>query len=213
MNKIRSYLEKKSHIIWDWNGTLLNDLELCVEVLGILMAEYGLSRIPVEKHREHFRFPVQAYYEELGFNFELLSFEKLALRYSELYESQVIHCQLFDQCKEFLEETGMRGISHSILSAGHQEKLLAQVKYFEVGQCFENIRGVSHFQGSGKIDVGRGLIQNLTTPKSEIILIGDTDHDLAVGKELGLDVLLIADGHQSYERLARLHPMVLESRY
>ncbi len=43
-------------------------------------------------------------------------------------------------------------------------------------------------------------------------MIGDTDHDLEVGNELGIDVLLIADGHQSFEKLKNVHDNVIETR-
>ena len=45
------------------------------------------------------------------------------------------------------------------------------------------------------------------------VLIGDTDHDIEVAEAMGVDVIILADGHQSYSRLAGKHPNIIPSRY
>ena len=55
------------HILWDWNGTLLDDSWLCVEVLNGLLKESGKPTITHETYKEHFNFPVIHFYEFLGF--------------------------------------------------------------------------------------------------------------------------------------------------
>ncbi len=42
----------------------------------------------------------------------------------------------------------------------------------------------------------------------QLILVGDTDHDLEVGDALGIDVLLVTGGHQSHARLSKRHSRV-----
>ena len=68
---------KYNHIIWDWNGTLLNDVELCASIMNNLLRNESLSEISLEKYREIFTFPVEEYYKLAGHNFERNSFEIL----------------------------------------------------------------------------------------------------------------------------------------
>ena len=58
------------HIIWDWNGTLINDAWLFVEIMNEELKDRKLPLITVKDYRKHFTFPVKKYYENLGFNFE-----------------------------------------------------------------------------------------------------------------------------------------------
>lgn len=45
------------HIIWDWNGTLFDDVDICVDNINWLLKKYNLPEITKEKYREIFTFP------------------------------------------------------------------------------------------------------------------------------------------------------------
>ena len=66
---------KYKHIIWDWNGTLIDDAWLCVEILNNILEKRGLNAITIDDYREHFTFPVRDYYVKLGFDFSVEPFE------------------------------------------------------------------------------------------------------------------------------------------
>ena len=68
-------LSKYSHIIWDWNGTLLNDAWLCVEVMNGMLAKRNLPIRTLNQYMDIFDFPVKDYYVKLGYNFEKEPFE------------------------------------------------------------------------------------------------------------------------------------------
>ncbi|MBR7160424.1 MAG: hypothetical protein IKD20_05250 [Clostridia bacterium] len=58
-------------IIYDWNGTLLNDVDLCYDLLLVLLDKYGLPRISMDRYKEVFTFPIIDYYRAVGFNFDI----------------------------------------------------------------------------------------------------------------------------------------------
>lgn len=43
-------------------------------------------------------------------------------------------------------------------------------------------------------------------------MIGDTIHDFEVAEKLGINCLILADGHQSVERVKKVAPHVLSGR-
>ena len=50
-------------VIWDWNGTLLDDLQLCLRLLNEMLEEDGCpNRYDLAAYREIFGFPVVDYY-------------------------------------------------------------------------------------------------------------------------------------------------------
>ena len=57
-------------IIWDYNGTLLNDLEIGIESINLMLSKRNLPLLTSESYREVFTFPVKDYYEKVGFDFE-----------------------------------------------------------------------------------------------------------------------------------------------
>ncbi len=58
---------KYKHIIWDWNGTLLNDLTLCVDLLNVSLEKRKLPEMTEEKYRKKFLFPIKTLEEQVDF--------------------------------------------------------------------------------------------------------------------------------------------------
>ena len=83
-------IKNYKHIIWDWNGTILNDLELCVDVGNNLFRKKNIPTISVEKYKDIFTIPVLKYYEAVGFDFSKESFEVLGKEWMQEYEEEKI---------------------------------------------------------------------------------------------------------------------------
>ena len=56
------------HIMWDWNGTLLNDSHMAVMVINQTLAKRDMPTIDHERYQQIFGFPVIDYYRRLGFD-------------------------------------------------------------------------------------------------------------------------------------------------
>lgn len=54
------------HIIWDFNGTLLGDAQLSVDVDNAVFDRLGLPRITLDTYRRHMTMPVYDFYAALG---------------------------------------------------------------------------------------------------------------------------------------------------
>lgn len=87
MQKIATFLKGFDHIIWDWNGTLVNDLDYAVSAINRVLSDYRLATISRDHYRNIFRFPVRDYYESLGFDFNRVSFEEVGTRFIENYNA------------------------------------------------------------------------------------------------------------------------------
>ena len=73
------------HIMWDWNGTLVDDAWLCVEIMNKSLEKRNLQTITVEDYRQVFKFPVKDYYVELGFDFQSEPFEVCGLEFIDAF--------------------------------------------------------------------------------------------------------------------------------
>ena len=204
-------IEKYKHIIWDWNGTLFNDIHLCVELINGLLVPRKLNPLTVEEYRDVFTFPVKDYYAKAGLDFDRYSFEDLGAEWMNNYEERKFETGLFDDAVKVLAYIANLGIPQSILSAYKQHTLEEIIEHFHLKKYFTHLVGLDHIYATSKLDLGKELIKKLGNKKGEVLLIGDTIHDNEVAEEIGADCILIASGHQSKERLEKCGVKVLNN--
>ena len=188
-------------VIWDWNGTLLNDLDFCVSTINMLLKKRDLPLLNNESYKEVFSFPVKDYYQHIGFDFEKEDFSIPAREFIDLYDSGVKSCVLHRSAIEVLTHFKDLGIRQFVLSAMKQNMLEQTLKQQNIFQFFEGVAGLNDHYATSKIQRGEQLISEFKIEKSNSLIIGDTIHDYEVAESLGIGCVLIADGHQSEERL------------
>jgi phosphoglycolate phosphatase len=202
---------KYKHIVWDWNGTLLDDAWLCVEILNSMLAARRMQTTTLEQYQNDFDFPVYNYYVKLGFDFSKEDYDAVAREYIGAYQSQYPKCSLRDGVLDFINRLKKAGLSQSVLSASQQSSLIKAIEHYKLRELFENVCGLDDYYAHGKVDAGKKLLKNLPVHGQEILLIGDTTHDYEVACELGADCLLLPAGHQSKERLIATGAKVCDS--
>jgi len=204
-------IEKYKHIIWDWNGTLFNDVELGVSIINNLLLKRNLPLLSVEKYKDIFTFPVKDYYAKTGLDFEKESFEILGMEWMDEYERRKIECGLSGGAVQLLEKISSLSIEQSILSAYSQHTLIEIVDQFGLTKYFSHLVGLDNIYASSKVHLGKALIKKLGLKNGEALLIGDTAHDYDVASEIGADCVLLASGHQSRKTLLQCGVPVFDS--
>ncbi len=194
-------MSKFKHIIWDWNGTLLDDARLCHEIINDIARENNIREISFERYLEIFTFPVREYYLKLGLPVDNGEFERLGKIFIEEYEKRKFSARLHEGVYETLEKIRDEGLGQSVLSAYSLDNLKNILGHFNLDGFFDEITGLDNIYAHGKIDIGKKLMEKLSLNKNEALMIGDTLHDAEVAKEIGADAILIAHGHQSEKRL------------
>ena len=202
---------KYKHIIWDWNGTLIDDAWLCVEILNNILEKRGLNAITIDDYREHFTFPVRDYYIKLGFDFSVEPFEVCGMEFIHDFKKRKFEASLYIQMKLILDKLTKIGVSHSVLSAQNQTLLTETVAHYQLQDKFEGVNGLDNHYAHSKVNIGKSWIETLSYDHNEVIMIGDTVHDYEVAQAMGTDCILISSGHNSRERLENTGVLVLDS--
>ncbi len=195
---------KYSRILWDWNGTLLNDAWLSVEVLCDMLGGRGLPKIDVDTYRASFGFPIIKFYEDLGFDFAQESFEKVGTEFIEKYNAKRGLCSLNDGAGALVFALEKAGVKQSILSAYEINYLRQIVGTFPISKCFEHIVGLDDIYAATKVKLGQNYFNSLNENPKNALFVGDTEHDAQTAKAIGCDCVLVARGHFSKERLLKL---------
>lgn len=200
---------KKDYIIWDWNGTLLDDLCLCIRLLGEMLESHGRPPVTRERYLEIFDFPISEYYRRAGFDFERESYESLAERYIDRYSNAGCWLGPVAGMLPVVERLRRMGKHQVILSASEQGNLVRQLSYsgYPSGM-FEEVLGLDDFYGVSKVERGRRWMAQKGLSPEQAVFVGDTTHDAQTAESMGCDCILVGWGHQSVERLKKTgHPV------
>ena len=194
-------MAKYKHVIWDWNGTLLDDGWLCLDVMNDALARRAMPTLSPERYMEIFDFPVIDYYRRAGFDFEKESFAKVGGEFMQVYNGRRHEAQLRESAKEVLGHFSERGVTQSVLSAYHHDWLEEALSHFGVREAFKEVMGLGDHHAHSKIELGQVLLETLPYEAETIVLVGDTVHDFEVAQVLGVDCLLIPGGSHSRQKL------------
>jgi phosphoglycolate phosphatase len=188
-------------IIWDWNGTLLNDVDVSIETINELLAERKLPILTKNRYREVFGFPVKEYYRRIGFNFEEEPFEIPAHQYIERYKQNHSQANLHTSAIKLLEFFKQKGFTQIVLSASEITILREQLQHHDIVHYFDEIAGLGHIFATSKAGLGIQTLRELNISPENACLIGDTTHDYEVAQEIGCQCILVKDGHHSESKL------------
>ena len=204
-------MENIKQLIWDWNGTLLNDVQMCVNVMNDLLQKYKLPELSCEKYKQVFDFPVKDYYARIGFDFDEIPFEKVGLEFMENYFKELPNSPLHFEVVQVLEEFKNMNINQLVLSAMEHNALERSLTEKGIRSYFSKVQGIDNHLANGKSVLGKGLLKSSGFAAKETLLIGDTIHDLHVAQTMTCSCVLISNGHFSKERLLKEHDLVFDS--
>ena len=188
-------------VIWDWNGTLLNDVDECIEIINASLSKRNIKPLDKKKYLEKFQFPVKKYYQEIGFDFSKESFEEAGQEYINAYAKKMFECRLQNHSLELLKLLKNSGVEQFILSALNHDALKRCIDEYDLVGFFTKVRGLDDYYAHSKVELGRALLKEENIQAQQTVLIGDTVHDYETAKAMGRDCILIADGHNSARRL------------
>lgn len=189
------------NILFDFNGTLVDDLDLCLELLNTMLLQKGHAPVSRERYLEIFSFPVIEYYQKAGFVFPRDDFDELAKYFIDQYSSRNHECPLQEGAIETLRYLKNQGFRLAVVSASEIHLLNEQLKKYGISDYFDAVSGLDNINAGGKIESARSFMRRKRYSPDKTLMVGDTLHDGEVAKALGVRCVLIARGHQSYRRL------------
>jgi phosphoglycolate phosphatase-like HAD superfamily hydrolase len=200
-----------AHLVWDWNGTLLDDLTLVVAATNVSLSTFGGPSITADDHRRDFRRPITAYYEYvLGRSVSEHEFLKLDRVYHDAYREGLVDVRLAEDA-----ETAMMSWpgTQSLLSMWFHDELVPEVTRRGLLSRFGRIDGLpTGVTGGGH--KAEHLVEHLAalgvTP-AETVLIGDSADDAYAAAEVGAACVLYGGGFTHPDRLRETGARVASS--
>jgi phosphoglycolate phosphatase len=188
-------------VLWDWNGTLLDDLAYAIDVRNRVFPAFGLPPIrSLEEYYQQFTFPVRLYYERAGVTDE--NFDRVAHAWMDEYVRGCPQIPLHGDAAAVVQSLKAAGIRQVVLSASKLDILSQQLSYYpQLAGCFQRLLGLGDIYARSKEAIGCAYLQSCGIPAGECVMLGDTLHDADVARAMGTQCILVAKGHQSRSRL------------
>ncbi|MBO5939748.1 MAG: HAD family hydrolase [Kiritimatiellae bacterium] len=187
-------------IIWDWNGTLLDDVSAAVNALNRMLVSRNAKPITIDHYRSRFGFPVRPFYEELGVDLDKWDWDQICEDF-HIFVSEEPQ-QIREDARTALELAKQLGFEQCILSALREDILEDALRKNGLRDYFDFVYGVDNLDGSSKLSRGKELFSAIGESAENSVLIGDTLHDAEVARELDIGCVLVSCGHQLAERLS-----------
>ena len=152
----------EKYVFFDFNGTIIDDLELCFDLLNKALTKLDKKTITLEKYKEIFRFPIIEYYKLAGFSFPEDDFGKLSSDFVKDYKRLSVECKLNTGIEEILIYLKSKDYILVCLSASEINLLKSQLKFYKLDKYFTSILGIDNFHASGKVQIGMDYINSNT---------------------------------------------------
>ncbi|MGA8040258.1 MAG: HAD hydrolase-like protein [Acidimicrobiia bacterium] len=192
----------RRHIVWDWNGTLLDDLEIVIESVNVGLDSHGIPVIDADTYRHHFIRPVRRFYDSLfARSVSDEEWRSLNETFHREYDSRARGAPLTADTREALARVSELGWTQSLLSMSAGDFLGEIVGHHRLEQWFTRVDGVSWPDGGHKAVHLKAHLDSLSIDGGMAVVIGDTPDDAAAAGETGSAAVLYDGGSHHIEML------------
>ncbi|MEV6398337.1 HAD hydrolase-like protein [Streptomyces sp. NPDC051907] len=189
------------HLVWDWNGTLLDDSKAVIGATNAAFAEIGLEPITLERYRELYCIPIPRFYERLmGRLPSDAEWEVMDEAFHRHYSEHRIGCGLTEGVEELLRQWGLAGRSQSLLSMYGHEQLVPVVRGYGIEEHFIRVDGRTGPSGGTKaLHMERHLaaLTEVGVDPYRTVVIGDAADDAVAAAHVGARAVLYTGGSHS----------------
>lgn len=189
------------NIIFDWSGTLADDLTPVLKATNAIFRNYGKREFTLDEFRRHFRLPFSGFYAEF---LPEATNEGLEALYEEFFAGLQAEVELLPGAREFLEFCRGNNKRIFLLSTIKAHHFQTQAGRLGVADWFEHpyVEIMDKREKIGEILARHGLV------KQETIFIGDMVHDIETARHGGICGVAVLTGFDPPEKLAAAKPPI-----
>lgn len=201
---------KYTHILWDWNGTLLDDVLISIDCVNILLNKLNKPKTNLEEYYQMMDIPLKKYYENLfkSRNCEF-QYELCTENFQKNYSKFIRDAHLADGAVEMLEIFKKANCRQFIVSSFEKNMLNECTSLFKVEKYFDKISGDDDIHCADKSQRAIDLVKGVERDK--ILYIGDTKADFLTAQAVGCECILTDKGHQPKRLLKQFGCPVIEN--
>ena len=187
------------NLIFDWSGTLVDDLGPVIEATNAVFERYHLPPFDRDRFRREFRLPYSEFYAEFLPDIPLAELE---VHFRPAFSSAKSPVTVLPHAREKLEWCTHHGIRAFVLTSMDTQAFERQMDDFQLRHHFE-----ATYSGIiDKRDMIHEIIERHRLKPQETAFVGDMTHDVETARHGGLSSIAVLTGYQHPEVLAAVRP-------
>ena len=187
------------NLIFDWSGTLVDDMGPVIEATNAVLGKYGIAPYDREGFRRGFRLPYREFYAEI---LPGISLEELESHFRPAFDAAVTPVTVLPHAREKLEWAQARGIRMFVLTSMDADAFLRQLHEFSMQDFFEK----TYSGVLDKRDLIDFIIETHGLDREETAFVGDMTHDIETARHGGISSIAVLTGYHHAEVLAAVRP-------
>lgn len=200
---------KTSAIIWDFNGTIVDDVTASLKSVNGILQKRSLPLININQYYSYIDTPIIKFYENI-LDLKKEDFEIISKEFSYGYNKHMVKDCLMENVEKVLEYAKELGIEQYLLSSSNEELVKKAVETLGVSKFFKVISGAKNHRAESKIARGNRLIAENKLDTDQLLIVGDTLHDYIFAKEIKSQCILTTKGHQGIEQFKGTSATIVE---
>lgn len=204
-------LQDYTLVLWDYNGTLIDDAGISLEIVNRMLRRRGKQPITMAHYRDTIDIPISLQYVALGFAIEEEGFDSIAREYNDIYNALSPKLMLREGVPEVLKYLKENNIMQAVLSSAAEQMVEEGLQKLGIFDYFDYIAARTDLLATGKTEIGETLLQKTGNAAQKTLMIGDMLHDFEVAQHLGCPCVLLKGGHTSVKLLKKAGVPLLKS--
>ena len=202
-----------THIVWDWNGTLLHDIHAVLEATNAAFAEAGMPSITLERYRELYCVPVPRFYERLMGRLPTdEEWEAMDEMFHRHYWQRAENVGLTDGAADLLAARTVAGHTQSLCSLAPHDMLVPLVRRHGIDRHFLRVDGSRESSRGGKAaQMARHLTALGSVDADRTVVVGDAVDDAVAAAHVGARAVLYTGGSHSRASLLQAGVPVVDT--
>ena len=187
------------NLIFDWSGTLVDDLGPVIEATNAVLGQYDIPPFDREAFRRHFRLPYRDFYTEI---LPDIALEELEAHFRLAFDAATAPVTILPHTREKLEWCATLGIRTFVLTSMDPTAFERQMDEF-------GLRGFFEATYSGVLDkreLIHRILENHRLDPAETAFVGDMTHDVETARHGGISSIAVLTGYNHPEILANVRP-------
>ncbi|MCU0281289.1 MAG: HAD hydrolase-like protein [Acidimicrobiia bacterium] len=191
------------HVVWDWNGTLFDDLDIVVAAVNVSLRAVGAGPIDADRYREVYQRPLHRFYETLlGRPVLPEEMASIDLDFHDAYHALLDQARLTVDARRAVDLVAARGQTQSVLSMWWHDRLVPAVRYFALDDYMLAVDGHRGPAGASKQNHLARHVEQLVrlfpgrVEGRSMTVIGDVTDDADAARAVGVGCVLYDGGSQ-----------------
>jgi phosphoglycolate phosphatase len=200
--------------IFDWDGTLIDSADKIVAAMQAGIAELQLPARTDAEVRNIIGLGLPEAVQHLFGDLSAAGQNELRLAYVKYYlEAEQNPCALFPGVAATLAELREQGCLLAIATGKNRRGLdrvlsgLGWTRFFDATRCADETRSKPHPQ------MLHELLAELSMPAERAVMIGDTEYDMAMARNAGMERIAVNYGAHAVERLVPYAPAAVLEQF